>query len=84
MPAEVEEWRRLFPGVDVLVQFRRMRAWSEANRTRRKTKQGIRVFVTRWLDQEQNQAGSGGRREGMRGRVAREYIETNLQGEGGQ
>jgi len=71
--AEFEEWVRLFPGVDVRAEFRRMRAWSLSAR-KRKTLRGVRAFVRNWLDAEQNR---GGGRETMRSREARDYTEAN-------
>lgn len=83
--AEVEEWVRLFPGVDVAVQFRRMRAWALANEKKRKTERGVRAFIRTWLDREQNDGrGSGGRGgpsgspgDRLKTRVATEYRDAN-------
>jgi len=52
---QVIEWERLFPAVDVRQQLRSMVAWSDANPSRRKTTQGIRAFIVRWLSKEQDQ-----------------------------
>ena len=53
---DIEEWQRLYNGVDVIRELARMRQWSLSNPTKRKTKKGIRRFVQTWLDREQNSA----------------------------
>lgn len=63
--AEFREMERLFPGVDVPAQFRRMRAWALANPKKRKTTRGVRAFVRTWLDGEQNRGGRGGGERGV-------------------
>ena len=52
--AEVEEWQKLYPGVDVVMEFAKMRQWCKDNPKRRKTRNGVRRFVSGWLDREQN------------------------------
>jgi hypothetical protein len=54
--AEAIEYERLFPAVDVPQTFREMRAWSLSHPTERKTKRGVRAFITRWLSREQNRS----------------------------
>ena len=54
--SDVECWRELYPGVDVLQQLRQMRAWLDANPRRRKTGRGIKNFIVTWLGKEQNRA----------------------------
>jgi hypothetical protein len=56
--ADIDEWQQAFPNVDVNQQMMAMRLWLKDNPTRRKTKKGIRRFVTNWLDREQNRGGS--------------------------
>jgi hypothetical protein len=51
---QVNEWRALFPAVNVLQELRNMRAWADANPTRRKTRGGAKRFIVRWLSKEQN------------------------------
>ena len=55
---DIDEWQQAFPNVDVSQQMMAMRLWLKDNPTRRKTKKGIRRFVTNWLDREQNRGGS--------------------------
>lgn len=54
---QCQEWAGLYPAVDVIQQLRQMRGWLDANPTRRKTKGGIKRFVTNWLAKEQNKGG---------------------------
>lgn len=51
---DYEELKRLYPGVDVDSEFRKMRAWSLNNATKRKTLRGIKRFVNSWLSREQD------------------------------
>ena len=62
---DVEDWKRLYPGVDVPREFSRMRQWCIDNPRRRKTAHGIRRFARGWLDREQNR--------GWRNRAAPEH-----------
>ena len=54
---DVDEWEQSFPAVDVLQQLRAMRAWLDANPTKRKTKRGIKRFIVSWLSREQDRGG---------------------------
>ncbi|MBW1678374.1 MAG: hypothetical protein JRJ79_17725 [Deltaproteobacteria bacterium] len=54
--AMVDEWRDLFPGIDVMDELRKARAWSLANPTRRKTERGILRHLTTWLTKAQDRA----------------------------
>ena len=56
---ELQEWRSLYPAVDVEQQLRAMQGWSDANPKQRKTRAGVRRFITAWLNKEQNRAGGG-------------------------
>lgn len=51
---DIDEYRQLYPAVDIEQQFRTMKGWCKDNPTRRKTKRGIRSFVNRWLAREQD------------------------------
>lgn len=51
---DIDHWGELYPAVDVLGQLRKMVGWLEANPARRKTKSGIKRFVTAWLAREQD------------------------------
>ena len=58
MQDAVDEWQEAFPNVDVLQQLHAMKLWCRDNPKKRKTKNGIRRFVTSWLDREQNRGGT--------------------------
>lgn len=51
---EYEEYKRLYPGVDIDNAFREMRAWCNSNPTKRKTARGIKRFVNGWLSRQQD------------------------------
>jgi hypothetical protein len=54
---EVEQWRDLYPAVDVLQALRNMRGWCLGQPKRRKTKNGVNKFIHTWLAGEQNKGG---------------------------
>lgn len=54
--SEKARWCELFPAVDVAQELRSMMAWLEANPKNRKTKRGIRRFITSWLSRSQDRA----------------------------
>jgi hypothetical protein len=56
---DVGDWSEAYPAVDVLQQLREMREWCKANPKLRKTRSGIRRYVTTWLAKEQDKAGGG-------------------------
>lgn len=51
------KWSQLYPNVDVLQQLRNMAGWCDANPARRKTRGGIKRFITAWLAREQDKGG---------------------------
>lgn len=44
-----QELAEAFPGVDVVGEAKKARAWIVANPTKRKTAKGYRAFLTRWI-----------------------------------
>ena len=74
--SQYEEYRRLYPAVDVDQEFRNMRGWCISNPAKRKTRNGIRRFVTNWLSREQNR---GTRRGGSYGDVRHMSTEEYMQ-----
>lgn len=52
--SEIDEFSKLYPNVDVIAEFRKMRGWCLGNPKRRKTRYGIKRFVTSWLGKEQD------------------------------
>ncbi len=55
--ADVDEWIKAYPGVDVMQQLREMRTWCKANASNRKTPRGINSFIVKWLGREQDKGG---------------------------
>ena len=51
------KWSQLYPNVDVLQQLRKMAGWCDSNPTKRKTRGGIKRFITSWLSREQDKGG---------------------------
>lgn len=54
---EVIRYEELYPAVDVKQELRNMAGWSEATPQKRKTKAGIKRFITRWLQATQDKGG---------------------------
>lgn len=48
------KWSQFYPNVDVLQQLRNMAGWCDANPSKRKTRNGIKRFITSWLAREQD------------------------------
>lgn len=63
---QIQEWQQAYPAVDVLQQLREMRAWSNANPAKKKTKRGIPKFIVGWLGKEQDKGGHPGRSPPMK------------------
>lgn len=55
--SDIDGWSECFPGVDVMQELRKMKSWSHDNPTRRKTRRGIRRFISSWLSREQDKGG---------------------------
>ena len=56
--ADIIQWSRAYPAVNVDQELMAMESWLDANPTRRKTKGGMKRFVNSWLKKAQNQGGS--------------------------
>ena len=54
--SEVDEYKMIYPGIDVEQQVREMYGWLVANPKNRKTRNGIKRFINSWLSREQNRA----------------------------
>lgn len=54
--SQVDEYRRLYPSVDIVQELRNMLGWLNANQKNRKTASGINRFINGWLCREQNDA----------------------------
>lgn len=55
---EITEFSSLYPAVDVLQEYRGMKAWCMSNPHKRKTRNGIKKFINGWLASAQKQARS--------------------------
>ena len=53
---DVKHYKELYPAVDILQQFKNMVGWLEANPQNRKTKNGVKSFIARWLSKCQDKA----------------------------
>ncbi len=56
--ADVEKYAKLYQAVNVMDELRGMYGWLDSNPAKRKTRNGIKAFITRWLKKAQD---SGGR-----------------------
>lgn len=54
----LEQLKGLYPAVDVEQELRNMYGWLDSNPSKRKTKTGIKRFITNWLSREQNKGGN--------------------------
>jgi predicted phage replisome organizer len=54
--SKIDEFKELYPAVDVMQELRKMKGWLIANPTNRKTKRGILRFVNSWLSREQDRS----------------------------
>lgn len=68
MSEQVDEWKKLYPAVDVDQELRNMCGWCDANPAKRKTKNGILRFIHAWLSKEQDR----GRQRPAKGHFAAE------------
>lgn len=56
---QVEEWRELFPTIDILDEARKALAWIHAHQERRKTSRGMPKFLVSWLTRSTDRARVG-------------------------
>lgn len=56
---DIEHYKELYPAVDVEQELRSMLGWLESNPRKRKTRSGIKSFITKWLNETQNRGGAG-------------------------
>jgi hypothetical protein len=52
--SQIEEWKILYPAVDIMQELRNIRGWNLANPVKRKTKSGILKHINSWLSRAQN------------------------------
>jgi hypothetical protein len=53
---DVDHYKELYPAVDILQELKKMLGWLESNSKNRKTQNGIKSFITRWLSKCQDKA----------------------------
>lgn len=51
---DIDEWKEIYPAVDIIQELRKMKGWCNDNPVKRKTKRGIRRFIGTWLSKEQD------------------------------
>ena len=51
---DIEVYKRLYPGVDVEQALRNMIGWSMNAGAQRKTRRGVKRFITNWLSRDQD------------------------------
>lgn len=54
--AFLEEQKPLYPGVNVLLEFKKALQWLKANPSRKKTARGMPKFLMSWLERAQNRS----------------------------
>ena len=47
---QIDEWKSVYPGVDILQELRKCREWGLSNPAKRKTRRGARKHITTWLN----------------------------------
>lgn len=70
---DIDEWSECFLGVDVMQELRKMKSWSHDNPTRRKTRRGIRRFISSWLSRAQDMGGARNSGTNTTGSSANDY-----------
>ena len=53
---DINHYQDLYPAVNVHQELKLMLGWLESNPNNRKTKNGIKAFITRWLSKKQDKA----------------------------
>ena len=67
--SKLDEWREVFPGVDIEQEVNRARQWLIDNPRRRKTCGGMLKFLNTWLTKAQNDGRTTGNRSGGGGQA---------------
>lgn len=47
---DVQEFEKLYPGIDVVAELRKMYGWLKSNKQRQKTKRGMPRFINGWMN----------------------------------
>lgn len=80
MQKAINEWKPLYPAVDVLQELRKMRGWLLGSPKRRKTAGGVGKFINAWLARAQDEPKSAAKfqPEAPRGRDAAADLDAQL------
>ena len=78
---DIALYGRLYPGIDIMQQIRAMYGWLHSNPKNRKTRGGIKRFITGWLSREQNRARGAPKGENDMQRAFSELEELKKRGE---
>ncbi len=60
---DVDEWKMLYPAVDVMQELRKMKGWCDSNPAKRKTRRGIKRFINSWLSRQQDKGRTSDNRQ---------------------
>ena len=74
--ADVAEWEKAYPAVDVLLELQQMRSWCLANPKQCKTGKGVKRFIVNWLAKEQDKGHPG---MGSKGKKERVFVPTEFE-----
>src|ERR1039457_3148942 len=55
----VDVYKAAYPGVDIMAEFPKIRAWLVSNPTKRKTFRGMSRFINNWLSKAQDNPRNG-------------------------
>ena len=69
-------WSEMYPAVDVMQELRKMKDWLLSNPKRRKTKRGIKRFISGWLAKEQDRGGQRPVSNNARDMTMEQYLES--------
>lgn len=53
---DMDRYHDLYPAVDISQEMRKMIGWCESNPTKRKTRRGVKAFITNWLSRAQDRS----------------------------
>lgn len=75
--ADYARWCELYPAVNVMQELRKMVGWCDSNPMKRKTRRGVRAFITSWLAKEQDKGG-GYRNQGAGSNNANPFMREDI------
>lgn len=73
--SDIDKYREPYPAADIPQQFRFMLGWLEANPSRRKTKNGVKSFIHKWLKRAQDEAPPKSRADPRHPAEAKSWLE---------